>query len=245
MIFRTVKDKNYMIVSNDTYMKDKELSFGAIGLMTILLSCKDDTNFSLNFISIITGKSSKVVTKYLNELKKHRYIYVNKENSKDGFIYSYFIYESKTFNPYYIHNSPDDQNPTWESPPLDLSITNKYYNKQDKIDINRINLCFLTEYLIEWEFIKVNDINLLGYDDFLIKLLSEYKDEYKLVIKVVNYVVKRIKSNKYLDEEGNEIRNLLSYFISSCESNITMLKENEDLVIDDNFWLEGLDSLYK
>ena len=71
MIFRTVKDKNYMIVSNDTYMKDKELSFGAIGLMTILLSCEDDTNFSLNFINIISGKISKIVTKYLNELKKH------------------------------------------------------------------------------------------------------------------------------------------------------------------------------
>ena len=110
---------------------------------------------------------------------------------------------------------------------MDLGITNKYYNKQDIIDINRLKLCFLTEYLIEWKFIKMNDINLLGYDDFLIKLLSEYKDEYKLVIKVVNYVVKRIKSNKYLDEEGNEIRNLLSYFISSCESNITMLKEND------------------
>ena len=244
MIFRTVKDKNYMIVSNDTYMKDKELSFGAIGLMTILLSCKDDTNFSLNFISIITGKSLKVVTKYLNELKKHHYIYVNKENSKDGFIYSYFIYESKIFNPYYIHNSPDAQNPDWECPPLDLGITNKYYNKQDIIDINRLKLCFLTEYLIEWKFIEISDINLLGYDDFLIKLLSEYKDEYKLVIKVVNYVVKRIKSNKYLDEDGNDIRNLLSYFISSCESNIIMLKENEDLVIDDDFWLKGLDSLY-
>ena len=245
MIFRTVKDKNYMIVSNDTYMKDKELSFGAIGLMTLLLSCKDDTNFSLNFISIITGKSPKVVTKYLNELKKHRYIYVNKENSKEGFIYIYFIYESKTFNPYYIHNSPDAQNPDWESPPMYLGITNKYYNKQDIIDINRLKLCFLTEYLIEWEFIKVNDINLLGYDDYLIKLLSEHKEEYKFVIKVVNYVVKRIKSNKYLDEEVNEIRNLLSYFISSCESNITMLKENADLVIDDDFWLKGLETLYK
>lgn len=245
MIFRTVKDKNYMIVSNDTYMKDKELSFGAIGLMTILLSCKDDTNFSLNFISIITGKSPKVVTKYLNELKKHYYIYVNKDNSKDGFIYSYFIYESKTYNPYYIHNSPDDQTPDWESPSMDLVTTNKYYNKQDIIDIDRLKLCFLTEYLIEWEFIKVNDINLLGYDDYLIKLLSEHKEEYKFVIKVVNYVVKRIKSNKYLDEEGNEIRNLLSYFISSCNTNITMLKENEDLVIDDDFWLKGLETLYK
>ena len=69
MIFRTIKDKNYMIVSNDTYMKDKELGFGAIGLMTILLSCKDATNFSLNFISVITCKRPKVVTKYLNELK--------------------------------------------------------------------------------------------------------------------------------------------------------------------------------
>ena len=59
MIFRTVKDKNYMIVSNDTYMKDKELSFDVICLITILLSCKDDTNFSLNFISIITGKNKK------------------------------------------------------------------------------------------------------------------------------------------------------------------------------------------
>lgn len=129
MIFRTVEDKNYMIVSNDIYMKDKELSFGAIGLMIILLSCKDATNFSLNFISIITGKSPNAVTKYLNELKKHYYIYVNKENSKDGFIYSCFIYESKTFNPYYIHNSPDAQNPPWESSPLDLVITNKYYNE--------------------------------------------------------------------------------------------------------------------
>ena len=191
MIFRTVKDRNYMIVSNDTYMKDKELSFGAIGLMTILLSCKDDTNFSLNFISIITGKSPKVVTKYLNELKKHRYIYVNKENSKDGFIYSYFIYESKTFNLYYIHNSPDDQNPDWESSPLDLGITNKYYNKQDIIDINRLKLCFLTEYLIEWKFIKMNDINLLSYDDYLIKLLSEHNINVNIYTKKFLYIIKK------------------------------------------------------
>jgi len=27
MIFRTVKDRNYMIVSNDTYMKDKGFIF--------------------------------------------------------------------------------------------------------------------------------------------------------------------------------------------------------------------------
>lgn len=50
MIFRTVKDKNYMIVSNDTYMKDKELSFGTIGLMTILLSCRDMIILGMNMM---------------------------------------------------------------------------------------------------------------------------------------------------------------------------------------------------
>lgn len=37
---------------------------------------------------------------------------------------------------------------------------------------------------------------------------------------------------------------LLAYFIGSCNGNINMLKENEDLVINDDFWLKGLESLY-
>lgn len=69
MIYRIVKEKNYTIIDND-YLKDKNLSFGAIGLMTLLLSFKDDTKFSKEFISKVSGKSVKLVTKYLNELKK-------------------------------------------------------------------------------------------------------------------------------------------------------------------------------
>ena len=85
-IFRTVKDNNYTVISN-TYLKDENLSFGAIGLMTILLSCKDDTKFSVSLISKISHKSNKVVTKYLNELKRNKYVYVKKKNTRDGFKY--------------------------------------------------------------------------------------------------------------------------------------------------------------
>ena len=45
-IYRIVKECNYTIIDND-YLKDKNLSFGAIGLMTLLLSFKDNTKFMM------------------------------------------------------------------------------------------------------------------------------------------------------------------------------------------------------
>ena len=213
-IFRTVKDNNYTVISN-TYLKDGKLSFGAIGLMTILLSCKDDTKFSVSLISKISHKSNKVVTKYLNELKRNKYVYVKKKNTRDGFKYEYSIYECKDFNPYFLNISPDTQNPTWESPPMEMSNTIiNTINKQDKIDKSKLNLCFLTESIIDSDFIKENDN--------------------RLVIQVVRYVVKRIKDNDYLDEKSNPIENLLTYFKSSVINNLKSMKaRSDDSLFDD------------
>ena len=94
-IYRIIKENNYTIIDND-YLKDKSLSFGAIGLMTLLLSFKDDTKFNLKLISLVSGKSIKIVTKYLNELKRNNYVNVKRYTTKDGYYYDYFIYESKT-----------------------------------------------------------------------------------------------------------------------------------------------------
>lgn len=231
-IFRTVKDNNYTVISN-TYLKDEKLSFGAIGLMTILLSCKDDTKFSVSLISKISHKSNKVVTKYLNELKRNKYVYVKKKNTRDGFKYEYSIYECKDFNPYFLNISPDTQNPTWESPPMETGNTIiNTNNKQDKIDKTKLNLCFLTESIIDSDFIQINDINLLSYDNFLSKLLEE--NDNRLVIQVVSYVVKRIKDNDYLDEKSNPIENLLTYFKSSVINNLESMKARaDDSLFDD------------
>lgn len=231
-IFRTVKDNNYTVISN-TYLKDEKLSFGAIGLMTILLSCKDDTKFSVSLISKISHKSNKVVTKYLNELKRNKYVYVKKKNTRDGFKYEYSIYECKDFNPYFLNISPDTQNPIWESPPMETGNTIiNTINKQDKIDKTKLNLCFLTESIIDYNFIKENDINLLSYDNFLSELLKE--NDNRLVIQVVSYVVKRIKDNDYLDEQSNPIENLLTYFKSSVINNLESMKARaDDSLFDD------------
>lgn len=222
-IHRVEKVNNYSVVSNNTFMKDKNLSLGAIGLMLILLSCKDDTKFNMKFISIISNKSIKVLNKYMRELKNNYYIKIEKNNSKDGFYYNYSIYESKEDNPDYI---PAYQNQVWESPPMENDITNKYYN--NKINIDKCKLSFLTNYLLEWNFIDINNSQLIEYDKYLNKLLVDNQDNIRRIIEIVSYVVKRIKSNDYKDENNNPIINLLYYFKYSCNSNLDKLNNSYD-----------------
>lgn len=71
-------------------------------------------------------------------------------------------------------------------------------------------------------FIKLNDINLFVYDIFLINLLNEGKYTYDEIMKVVAYVATRIMKNNYLDENKQPINSLLSYFKTSCISNLGM-----------------------
>jgi len=280
-VFRVVKSKNYSILNN-FYMRNKNLSLRAIGLLTLVLSLPNDFKYSIGNLVRLTSETERTIKKLLKELKNNGYLVVSKKKDDKGYYYyEYIWFESNSLNPEFnYHNmekidipnqkrnirvNPEVKNYTMETSensneynennknpeynieelresPLYLKNTNNY-----KIDIdkNKLNLCFLTEYLVEWDFIKLNNIDIFGYDEYLINLLSQHKEEYKLVIKVVSYVVKRIKSNKYLDEDGNPIVNLLAYFIGSCNTNITMLKENADLVIDDDFWLKGLETVYK
>lgn len=116
-------------------------------------------------------------------------------------------------------------------PLLDIN-TNSIY--KINIDKTKLNLNFLTETLIDNELIEVNNKDLFGYDEFLNKFISENEKDYRLVIKVVNYVADKIKENNYLDEQGNPIINLLSYFKESCENNLICMKarNNPDLLDD-------------
>lgn len=226
-IYRTVKECNYTIIDND-YLKDKNLSFGAIGLMTLLLSFKDDTKFNLKLISMVSGKSIKVVTKYLNELKKNNYVNVKRYTTKDGYYYDYFIYESKTFSPNFKDDTQYDQNETLESQPIGKDITNNNYIKQDKIiDKTKLDLCHLTEYIVDSGLININDMSLFYYDDFLRDLLNN--EDYKKVIKSVTYTTNHIIKSKFKDEEYKDIKDLLNYFKVSVKSNINRQYTNEEI----------------
>ena len=154
---------------------------------------------------------------------------------KDIFSLTIYFFERNKLNPLYTIYIVDDANqsvindnktnsPPPTNPPLMVNDNeiNTINNNKINIDKNKLNLCFLTEYLIDWNFIKLNDINLFSYDNFLTNLLNEGKYTYDEIMKVVAYVATRIMKNNYLDENKQPINGLLSYFKTSCITNLGM-----------------------
>ena len=172
----------------------------------------------------------------LDNLKENGYLEITKLRDEKGhFFFDYIFFESNRLNPLYTFYIVDDANqsvindnktnsPPPTNPPLVVNDNeiNTINNNKINIDKNKLNLCFLTEYLIDWNFIKLNDINLFSYDNFLTNLLNEGKYTYDEIMKVVAYVATRIMKNNYLDEDKQPINSLLSYFKTSCISNLGM-----------------------
>lgn len=243
-IFRVVKDKNYTIVNNE-YLKNKNLKVESIGLLTIILSLPPTFKITMKSLISITNEKAnyRKIKMILDNLKENGYLEINKQKDEKGqFFFDYIFFESNTLNPLYKNCIVGNYNKSVENidisntPPLtnlplvENCIDNINTNNNIKINIDKskLNLCFLTEYLIEWNFIKLNDINLFGYDNFLSNLLAEKQYTFDELMKVTAYVVTKIKHNNYLDEDKQPINNLLSYFKTSCLNNLGRDKKIEE-----------------
>jgi len=246
-VFRIVKDKNYSVISNE-YLRDKNLRLESIGLMTIILSLSSDYKITMDSLLKLTKENYRTIKLILKELKENGYVEINKQRDEKGHYYfDYIFFESNKLNPLHtFYNADNDNNCYIESnknsaiPPNTFSPMKNYTdyintnNKKINIDKSKLNLCWLTEYLIDWDFIKLNDINLFSYDSFFIEFLKE--DEVRQIISIVNYVVKRIKNNNYLDEENKPINNLLTYFKESCRHNLACIKAQNDPHLFDDWY---------
>ena len=68
---------------------------------------------------------------------------------------------------------------------------------------------------------------------------NSYKDLYK----ITNYIIQKVKSNNYEDEEGNKINNKYGYFKNSILSNLNRFNNYEDIDLEYD-WLND-DSNYE
>ena len=96
MKIRTIKDKDYTIMSN-YHFKEKRLSLRAKGLLSMMLSLPDEWTYSLNGLNSICTESKTTIRNVIKELKELHYLDVIEKRREDGKIYyEYTIYE----NPY-------------------------------------------------------------------------------------------------------------------------------------------------
>lgn len=92
-VIRVEKNQNYSVISNE-FLRNKELSLKAKGLLAVCLSLPDTWTFSMKGLVAISKESITAIRNCMRELEEHGYMKVNKlKNDKGQFYYQYVIYE--------------------------------------------------------------------------------------------------------------------------------------------------------
>lgn len=139
-IIRVEKNRNYTVINNE-FLRNKELSLKAKGLLAVCLSLPDTWNWSIAGLVAICKESITSVRSSLKELEEYGYVTILKtKDDKGRFIYEYTIYETP------VSDSPDIQN---------LHLDNLTVEKQDIENVKQLN----TNQLITKE-VSTNELNL-------------------------------------------------------------------------------------
>lgn len=86
---------------------------------------------------------------------------------------------------------------------------------------------FISNELVKRHFISSeSDFDLYLYDALFEELLLRY--DFKTVIVATNYVVTKVKKQKFCDEEGSKIQNLYAYFRTSITFNLRKITNQID-----------------
>ena len=216
-VFRVEKNKNYTTMSN-YHLRDKKLSYKAKGLLSFMLSLPDTWDYSMNGLVSISKENIGSIRTILHELEENRYLIRSRyQNNKGQFQYEYSIYEYPyTENPHTVTPNTEEY----------IQINTNIINTKniDKID-KQFNI--ITKELIKMNFIELTDFDIYKYDNLFDELLKKYN--YKDVIIATNYVIKRLKDNKNLDENEKKITNKFGYFKASIENNLEEINNDFDL----------------
>ena len=259
-----LEQENFTVMTN-YHLKDRRLSLKAKGLLSLMLSLPDDWDYSLKGLVAICKEEKDAIRSMLDELKQYKYLKIEPDRHKSGrFQYIYTIFEKpfdmpeKTLNspntdfPYTVE--PDMEEPNPENPPQ--INTNKQNTKEeidiiDKIDKNEppINESkssshnILTLELIQKNYVNDDSPETFYYDDLFKKFLNKGKT-YKQLYSVVHYIMNKVQSRNYIDENGDEITNRFGYFKNALESNFNKFEKMpeelypDDREIESDNWLE-------
>ena len=78
------------------YLKDKELSIKAKGLLTIIYTLPEEWDYNMKGLQKISGLTEKSLRTIIHEIEEAGYITIKQMRDKTGrFIYSYWIFTEK------------------------------------------------------------------------------------------------------------------------------------------------------
>lgn len=128
-IIRVEKNRNYTVMSNE-FLRNKELSLKAKGLLAVCLSLPDTWDYSINGLVAICKESITAVRNAMKELEEHGYMKINKlQNEKGHFYYEYVIFETPHTGFLYVDNVDMEK----------LPMENPVVGKQGQLNTNQLS----------------------------------------------------------------------------------------------------------
>ena len=93
-VFRVEKNREFVVMSNK-FLREKEMSLKAKGLLALCLALPEDWEYSINGLCAICKESQTSIRSALKELETFNYLKrERKQDEKGQFIYEYVIFET-------------------------------------------------------------------------------------------------------------------------------------------------------
>lgn len=198
--------------------RNKNLSLTAKGLMYVFFTLPPEWDYSFNGLVSICKEGKHLVRRTINELKEAGFIEISQyRDDKGHYQYKYMVFRKPRLERHLCENSP--------RPDLRTSVNQHQLNNKklkDKIDKTK-NTVFehniLSNELIKTGYVDEKEDNLLFLFDELFKKELDKGHSYKELFGAIHYIVPKVISRNFLDEDGNEIENKYGYFKTSLNDN--------------------------
>lgn len=93
-VFRVEKNREFVVMSNK-FLREKDMSLKAKGLLALCLSLPEDWQYSLNGLCAICKESQTSIRSALKELETFHYLKRERRKDEKGqFVYEYILYET-------------------------------------------------------------------------------------------------------------------------------------------------------
>lgn len=123
-VIRVEKNREF-VVMNNKFLRNKEMSLKAKGLLALCLSLPETWDYSLNGLVAICKENITSVRSGLKELEKHGHLKINKlKNDKGHFYYEYVIFELPYIENLYLDDRHMESLPVENQPQLNINKEN-------------------------------------------------------------------------------------------------------------------------
>ena len=166
-MFRVPKHDNYTVMSN-CHLRDKRLSLKAKGLLSYMLSCSDDWDFSVAGLYKTHKEGKDSIRTGLDELEKYGYLVREQTRNANGSFgrTEYIVYEEPHLNTKSL-STPSHEIPAPNVPETDIPHTENPTQRNTKPTKTKVKNNFLEENNLSTEAIYTDVKEQISYETLI------------------------------------------------------------------------------